>query len=166
VGGDGASSVDLGDGRILWLFGDSWIDPAGPGVRQGARMVSNSVAIQPDSSGVPRQPLFDNGQSELTIHLDPTTARFLAVQTQGFGAADVMLGAAPTLTGPWSGTRMVYRPPEHDRPNVMIYSAKAHPELAGGNLVLTYDTNTFRFEEQLSDSLIYYPRFVRLTRCR
>lgn len=319
VGGDGASSVDLGNGRILWLFGDSWIDPSGRGTRQGARMVSNSVAIQigtdpvgasirsywgratdgspaafvpdegkerhwfgngvrvgdrlllflnrvrdapaglgfesvgwtawmvenpdmdpsawrmrqlatptnplgvlvgfaavlrlgehvyafgsedpvkshpiyaarwsteqarqgdllhpewwtgerlgwlPDSSSTPRRPLFENGQSELSIHVDAVTGRFLVVQTQGFGPADVMMRAAPTLTGPWSGTRMVYRPPEFYRPNVMIYSAKAHPELTGGDLVLTYDTNTFQFAEQLTDNLIYYPRFLRLTRCR
>jgi hypothetical protein len=46
VGADVASSVDLGGGRILWLFGDTWIDPTGRGTRQGATMVSNSVAIQ------------------------------------------------------------------------------------------------------------------------
>ena len=61
---------------------------------------------------------------------------------------------------------MVYRPPEYLRPNVMIYSGKAHPQLTGGDLVLTYDTNTFEFGEMLTDSLIYYPRFVRLTRCQ
>jgi hypothetical protein len=61
---------------------------------------------------------------------------------------------------------MVYRPPEYYRPNVMIYAAKAHPELTGGDLNLTYATNTFDLAEQLTDSLIYYPRFVRLTRCR
>jgi hypothetical protein len=48
----------------------------------------------------------------------------------------------------------------------MIYSAKAHPELAGADLVLTYSTNTFQFSEHLTDSLIYYPRFLRLTRCK
>lgn len=318
VGGDGTTSVDLGGGRILWLFGDSWIDPSGRGTRQGARMVSNSVAIQtgadpstaairfywgraadgspaafvpnraderhwfgngvrvgdrlvlfllrvrntagglgfesvgwaawmvenpdrepsewkmrplatpanplgvlvgcaavlqldgqvyafgsedpvkshpiyavrwpadqvrrgrlsmpewwagerlgwrPDSSRATRQPLFENGQSGLSIHADTATARFLAVQTQGFGPADVMLRAAPRLTGPWSGPQLVYRPPEYYRPNGMIYSAKAHPELTGADLVLTYDTNTFKFAEQLSDSSIYYPRFVRLMRC-
>ncbi len=319
VGGDGASSVDLGGGRILWLFGDSWIDPSGRGTRQGARMVSNSVANQtgtdpvtasirfywghaadgrpaafvpdageerhwfgngvrvgdrlvlflnrvrssrsglgfesagwtawmvenpdrepsgwrmsplatpanplgvlvrfaavlrygehvyalgsedpvkshpiygarwpaegvrrgqlqepewwagdrlgwvPDSSSAPRWPLFENGQSELTVHVDQPTGRFLVVQTQGFGQADIVMRAAPVLTGPWSGSNMLYRPPDYNRPNVMIYSAKAHPELTGGDLVLTYNTNTFQFAEHLTDNVIYYPRFVRFVRCR
>jgi len=320
VGADVASSVDLGGGRILWLFGDSWIDPSGTGARRTARMVSNSVAIQtgtdpttaairfywgraadgspdalfpdrngeslwfgngvrvddrlmlffartlrrtgtglgfehvgwtavmvqnpddepsawrvrpletpanplgilvgfaavlrlgeyvyalgsenpvkshpiyavrwpveevrrgnlsqsewwagesrgwiPDASNVQRWPLFENGQSELTVYEDQATQRLIGVQTLGFGSADVVMRAAPVLTGPWSAPRMVYRPPEYYRPNVMIYAAKAHPELTGGDLVLTYATNTFEFAEQLTDSLIYYPRFVRLTRCR
>lgn len=320
VGADGASSVDLGGGRILWLFGDTWIDPTGTGNRQGARIVSNSVATQrgtdpttasitfywgrtadgspdalfpdrrgeslwlgngvrvgdrlvlffartirgtgtglgfecvgwtalmvenpdeepsawrvrpldtpanplgilvgyaavvrqgeyvyalgsqnpvkshpifaarwrseavrrgklsqpewwagerlgwiPDSSKEQRWPLFENGQSDLTIHADQVAQRFLEVQTHGFGPADVMMRTAPILTGPWSAPRMVYRPPEYYRPNVMIYSAKAHPELSGADLLLTYATNTFQFGELSTDSLIYYPRFVRLTRCK
>jgi hypothetical protein len=48
----------------------------------------------------------------------------------------------------------------------MIYAGKAHPELTGADLILTYATNTFKFEEYFTDSLIYYPRFVRLTRCQ
>lgn len=319
AGGDGASSVTLGDGRILWLFGDSWIDPTGRRTRQGARIISNSVAIQtgtdpataslrfywnhapdespapfipdddherhwfgngarvgdrlllflnrvrgtetgigfesvgwaawmvdnpdaepskwrmrrlatrtnslgvlvgfaavlplgdyvyafgsqdpvkshpiyavrwpaqqarqgdllnpewwggdrfgwvPDSSQTPRQPLFEDGQSELTIHRDESTTRFLAVHTRGFGPADLMMRAAPTLTGPWSAPRMVYRPSEYYRPNAMIYAAKAHPELTGADLVLTYANNSFEFAEHLSDPRTYYPRFVTLTHCR
>jgi hypothetical protein len=319
LGADVASSVDLGGGRILWLFGDSWIDPTGRGTRRGARMVSNSVAIQtgadpstatiafywgmaadgtpaalfpdrggerlwfgngervgdrlmlflgrivttnsglgfesagwtavlvdnpdaepsawhvvpletpanplgitvgfaavrrhgeyvyafgaedpvkshplyvarwlteevrrgnllrpewwagarlgwvPDSSSTPRWPIFENGQSELTIHFDSVSGGFLAVQSVGFGAADVTMRAAPALTGPWTDPRMIYRPPEYYRPNVMIYAAKAHPELRGADLVLTYANSTFQFAEQLADSLDYYPRFVRLERCR
>ena len=320
LGADVASSVDLGGGRILWLFGDTWIDPSGRGTRKGACMVSNSVAIQNgtdpsraaisfywtrgpdgkpdamfpdrggeslwfgngvrvrdrlvlffartvrntgtglgfestgwtavlvenpdtdpsswrtrtlqtpanplgilvgfagvimqgqyvvalgsenpvkshpiyavrwpaeevrrgnllhpewwagglsgwvgDSSSTQRWPLFENGQSELSIHVDQTGGRFLVVHTQGFGPADIMMRAAPTLTGPWSAPQQVYRPPEYYRPNVMIYAGKAHPELTGADLVLTYASNTFQFAEQLTDSLIYYPRFVRLTRCQ
>jgi len=320
VGADVASSVNLGGGRILWLFGDTWIDPTGAGTRRGASMVSNSVAIQTgadpttagmtfywgeaadgkpdalfpdrngeslwfgngvrvddrlilffartvrgtgtglgfehvgwtalmvenpddepsswsvrpletpanplgvlvgfaavvrldehvyalgsqnpvkshpiyaarwpvaavrrgdlgqpewwagerigwvaDSSDVPRWPLFENGQSELTIHRDQATGRFLGVQSVGFGPADVVMRAAPALTGPWSAPRMMYRPPEYYRPHVMIYAAKAHPELTGADVVLTYATNTFESAELLADSPIYYPRFVRLTSCR
>ena len=120
----------------------------------------------PDSSETQRYPLFNGGQSELSIHYDALSQRFISVQTEGFGPADIMMRAAPAFTGPWSELRMVYRPPEYYRPGIMIYAGKAHPELTGADLILTYATNTFKFEEQLSDSLIYYPRFIRLTRCR
>ncbi|UCF18632.1 MAG: DUF4185 domain-containing protein [Gemmatimonadota bacterium] len=319
VGSDGAYSVDLGNGRTLWLFGDTWIDPSGEHTRRGARMVRNSLAIQegadpseaemafywgeateggpgpffpnrgnewfwpghgvrlddrlllflmrvrgsggglgfesagwdavmvsnpddapsdwrvtyldtpsntlgvvvgsasvlrwdrhvyafgsqepvkshpiyvvrwpsdearrgnlgapewwagpdigwvPDSSPLARWPAFEHGQSEFTIHYDEAARRFLAVQSVGFGPADVAMRFAPDMTGPWTAPRMIFRPPEYYRPNVMIYAAKAHPQLAGADLVLTYATNTFEFSEQMTDSLIYYPRFVRLSRCR
>jgi len=317
LGADVASSVDLGGGRTLWLFGDTWIDTSGAGRRHGARMVANTVAIQrgadpstaditfywgraagggpgpffadrgdtvlwpghgvrlgdrlllfvmptirgggalgfrsagwgallvenpdeepsawrirtldtppnplgivlggaevlrlgndvialggqdpvkshpifaarwtveaarrgdlsrpawwagppwgwvADSSRTPRWPLFENGQSELSVIADSVTHEFLAVQTVGFGPADVAMRAASGLTGPWTAPRTIYHPPEYDRPNVMIYAAKAHPQLAGADLVLTYATNSFRFADQ-ADTLIYYPRFVRLMRC-
>ena len=32
LGGDSAFSIDLGNDRTLWLFGDSWIDRDGEGV--------------------------------------------------------------------------------------------------------------------------------------
>lgn len=46
VGGDCAYSIELGDERRLWLFGDTWIDPSGRRKREGAAMVSNSLGIQ------------------------------------------------------------------------------------------------------------------------
>jgi hypothetical protein len=118
-----------------------------------------------DSADTPRWPIFENGASELSVHFDTLSGNFLAVQALGFGAADVALRTADQLTGPWSQARVLFRPPEYTRPNVMIYAAKAHPELEGADLVLTYATNTFRLSEHFSDSLIYYPRFVRLNRC-
>jgi len=318
LGSDVASSVDLGGGRVLWLFGDTWIDPTGLGARRGARMVSNTVAIQhgsnpvtasikfywgkgadgapraffpdrgeerlwlgngvrvddrlviflsrirhinsglgfesagwtavmienpddepavwhvtpivtppnplgvavgfaavrrlgeyvyafgsedpvkshplyaarwsvaavrrgdlqrpewwtgsrfgwvPDSSSVPRWPLFENGSSELSLHFDALTQQYLVIQAAGFGPADIVIRNSPQLTGPWTSPRMVYRPGEYSRPNVMIYAAKAHPELAGADLVVTYATNSFQFADAVADSMIYYPRFVRFMRC-
>jgi len=46
LGGDGATSVDLTHGRVLWLFGDSFIDPSGSGLRRASDLVRNSIAIQ------------------------------------------------------------------------------------------------------------------------
>ncbi len=46
LGGDGATSVDLGNGRVLWLFGDSFIDLSGSGSRRLSDLVRNSIAIQ------------------------------------------------------------------------------------------------------------------------
>jgi hypothetical protein len=119
-----------------------------------------------DSSRAPRWPVFENGQSELTIHYDTTTRRFLDVQTNAFGAADVVIRSAPALTGPWTAQRLLYRPSEYYQPNIMIYAAKAHPQLSGADLLLTYATNSFRVQQIIGDSLLYYPRFLRLTRCK
>jgi len=49
VGADAANTVDLGDGRVLWTFGDSFIsthpDPA-QRRRVGSEFIRNSIAIQ------------------------------------------------------------------------------------------------------------------------
>ena len=118
-----------------------------------------------DASNTARWPVFENGQTELTIHLDEVTQQFLVVHTQGFGRADLMMRSAPELTGPWSAPRELFRPPEYHEPKIMIYAAKSHPQLSGSDLVLTYATNSFDFGEHFSNPLSYYPHFVRLARC-
>jgi hypothetical protein len=44
----------------------------------------------------------------------------------------------------------------------MIYAGKAHPELTGADLVVTYATNT-DWERCLDDPSLYYPRFLKVT---
>jgi hypothetical protein len=46
IGGDGAYSVDLGNERVLWMFGDSYIALTPERRREASWMVRNSVAIQ------------------------------------------------------------------------------------------------------------------------
>jgi Domain of unknown function (DUF4185) len=48
TGADCAGTVNLRDGRLLWLFGDTWIGSIRDGKRlPGATMVNNSIAIHP-----------------------------------------------------------------------------------------------------------------------
>ncbi|MGA6925031.1 MAG: DUF4185 domain-containing protein [Desulfosarcina sp.] len=49
LGADDAHSVDLNDGRILWLFGDTFIAPDGSPQRARADLIRNSIGIQTGS---------------------------------------------------------------------------------------------------------------------
>lgn len=46
LGGDDAYSIDLGQGRVAWFFGDSFVAPTNAGQRRGTTMVRNSVGLQ------------------------------------------------------------------------------------------------------------------------
>lgn len=46
LGGDDAYSIDLGKGRILWLFADTFIATSPAITRRESRMVRNTLAIQ------------------------------------------------------------------------------------------------------------------------
>jgi hypothetical protein len=46
LGGDAAFSVPLGDGRILWLFGDTFVATSARHVRSESKMVHNTIGIQ------------------------------------------------------------------------------------------------------------------------
>jgi hypothetical protein len=56
---------------------------------------------------------------------------------------------------------LVYEPPEKSKPSVMMYGAKAHPELIGADLIITYNTNA-PIEIIIEDTTIYYPKLVRV----
>src|SRR4051812_12940174 len=46
LGSDDAYSIDLGGGRVLWLFGDTFIATSKARVRRESRMVRNSIGVQ------------------------------------------------------------------------------------------------------------------------
>ena len=106
---------------------------------------------------------FTDGATEFTVHFSKRFHRYLEFQTVGFGSATVAMRSAVRLTGPWSAPRAIFTPPENHRPGIMIYAAKAHPELTGSDLVLTYATNSFELADVIQEPTLYYPRFVRLS---
>lgn len=46
LGSDDAYSIDLGDGRVLWLFGDTFISTSFLNTRRVSTVIRNSVAVQ------------------------------------------------------------------------------------------------------------------------
>jgi len=122
---------------------------------------ANSWIRQSQLDSIPK-PIFLDGQTEFTVHYEKRINKFLCVQTLEFGASNLYHRTSESLTGPWSEPVKLFEPPDKIKPNIMIYAAKAHPQLTGSELVLTYATNTFQFSDLFSDTLIYYPRFVKL----
>lgn len=64
-GADGAASVDLENGKILWLFSDTFIDPEGTGKRTNSKMINNSIAIQDG---------YELGKSEFSFYYKGTNS--------------------------------------------------------------------------------------------
>jgi hypothetical protein len=107
-------------------------------------------------------PLFNQGQSEFSVHFEPVLERYVQIQAVGFGAVGIGWRSAPDITGPWSPLELFYHPEKPHLDQLLIYAAKAHPHLNNGNTVLTYVTNSLIYEEVIERNDLYYPRFLTI----
>ena len=138
------TALEAGDASSpLFLTGGSWAAPS----------ASPPDVIFPSATST------DNPPTELSVE-SRCDGSWLAVHSTGFGSTDIALRTAPSPPGPWSVPRTIFTPPESGGAGVLVYAAKAHPELSGGSLVVTYATNA-SFSQVASDTNLYYPRFVR-----
>jgi hypothetical protein len=74
----------------------------------------------------------------------------------------VRYGRSPV--GPFGSVRQVYRCPEVDLdPDFFCYNAKAHPHLSQpGELLVTYNVNSWDFLNDFHKAHTLHPRFIRL----
>lgn len=74
LGADSAYSIDLGAGRVLWLFGDTFIDPSRDGTRTNGPnvFIRNSIALQTASQ---EDAAYDLSRSDLTFHFRSTAGQ-------------------------------------------------------------------------------------------
>lgn len=109
-----------------------------------------------------RQIVIRNAGSDFSVQRDPHGVGFIEVNTAGFGATTIVFRRAQHPEGTWSEPQKLYRPPESDAPDAFVYGGKAHPELSGADLIVTYAANGSD-ERLATDMSIYFPRFVRVT---
>jgi hypothetical protein len=111
--------------------------------------------------------LFD-AQTEFSVYYDSTARKYIEIQTDGFGSANLAYRMADSLQGPWPTMQDFYRPPEFGSPNIMMYSARVHPEQRAeqraeqqaAGMVITYNVNSFDFATLVGNSNLYYPKVV------
>ena len=65
-------------------------------------------------------------------------------------------------TGPWVDPQTIYETPETGGQH-FTYNAHGHPELSeDGELLISYNVNTFDFDELMSTPTLYRPKFITL----
>lgn len=132
------ASGDLRGGE--WWSGASWVG-----------RTEDAACVLPEAT------------TEFTVHYEDRFGLWCLTQVTGAAPQTLALRWAEKLEGPWSKPAPVFVPEEAARPEVMIYAGKAHPQMSGADLVLTYASNGREVDVTLRDESIYYPRFVRLT---
>jgi len=87
--------------------------------------------------------------------------QFLAVFQTG-SQVSIRFGESPV--GPFAPYQTIYECPEIEiDPSIFVYNAKAHPHLSKpGELLISYNVNTFDFWDHFSNADIYRPRFISL----
>ena len=99
---------------------------------------------------------------ELSMHYDPIAQAYLEFETTGFGATTLGVRRADRPEGPWSDVESFFVPPESEDACAFVYAGKAHPGLAGADVVLTYVPDVFNGCSS-TDPTLYFPHFVRVT---
>ncbi len=100
--------------------------------------------------------IVDDGHTEFTVHRRGEKFVLTAMVGRSLG-----LRTAPAPQGPWSEPVAVFVPEEAARADAFVYAGKAHPELAGADLVATY-VSIGTADVTLKDDSLYYPRFARI----
>lgn len=99
------------------------------------------------------------------ISVSPFEDGYLMVSHRGDGifSAEIQAWTACAPAGPWEDPTTVYETPETGRGRHFTYNAHGHPELsAEGELLVSYNVNTFDFAELQANPTLYRPRFVTL----
>lgn len=92
----------------------------------------------------------------------PAGPRYLMIYSKPILDDHIVARIASAPEGPWSHAKEIYRCPEPAQDKrLMVYSAKAHPELsADGTLLITYCVNSNDFWHMAANAWIYRPRFI------
>lgn len=109
-----------------------------------------------------RKPVFLNGETEFSVNYFPFLKKYIEIQSIGFGAAPIGFRLASKPYGPWQKLKIIYQFNPRNSKNLLYYAAKAHPELKGAPLIITYASNTLYFNQLIQNNSLYYPRFLRI----
>lgn len=89
--------------------------------------------------------------------------RYVVVSQQDGLAPYVQVHIGLSPVGPFAAPQVIYECPEPQQDSdIICYNAKAHPHLSRpGELLISYNVNSFSFQDNVDDAGLYRPRFIR-----
>jgi len=108
------------------------------------------------------RPVISDASHQFHIQFLPEQNKHVLVEGWGFPTQVLSMRSADTLTGTWSERTIIFRPEERYRPGVYVHGIGVHPGLQGADIIATYNVNHEIFSQQLVDTTVLYPRFVRI----
>jgi hypothetical protein len=101
--------------------------------------------------------------NELSVTPMPD-GRFACIFSLDTLSGKIGMKIAPTPWGPFGNVEVIYDIPTPPIADAYTYNAKAHPHLSEpGELLISYNANTFEFWDHFTYADIYRPRFIKLT---
>ena len=89
---------------------------------------------------------------------------YIMIMQEGSLGARIYSYISDTPYGPWRNKKLLYTTPiAYDNDQLFTYNALAHPQFTKNNeLLISYNTNSFRLEDHYENAGIYRPRFIRV----
>jgi hypothetical protein len=100
------------------------------------------------------------GGTEFSVHYDATLQKFIQIQSFGFGVATIGIRMSDSMQGRWTEPFLFYKPGYPAIKKPFMYAAKAHPELKGDGVYVTFNVNSFDFDELIGNQNLYFPKFI------
>lgn len=113
-------------------------------------------------------PLFDHVSCEFSvseIREGLNKGKYISVFTYDTNTVYLAYSIGDTPWGPFTEPKIYYKTPEVQKYKVTTYTynAKAHPHLSSSTSILvSYNTNTYNFDHNMSNAHIYHPRFINM----
>lgn len=107
-------------------------------------------------------PLFIGG-TEFSVHYDASLKKYIQIQSFGFGDATLGLRMADRIEGKWTSPYLFHKPSYPGIKKPFMYAAKAHPELKGDGICITYNVNSFDFGELIENQTLYFPKIMQIS---
>lgn len=103
-----------------------------------------------------------NGSEQFSIFAHEDT--YIMIMQEGFLSGNIFSYISDTPYGPWRNKKLLYTTPkEYENDQLFTYNALAHPQFdKNDELLISYNTNSFRMEDHYENAGIYRPRFIRV----